>query len=347
MHKNLTLAAALIVLAGCAPAPAAPTPWSKTATVFGTIPATLTVYGPEDEALFAGYIDLLNTIDKEMSMWDRPYVTDVMRLASAAGKQPVEVSADTMVVLKKALEIGRETEGALDVAIGPLVKLWGVATDHPKVPQQKEIDALMPLISRQDIVLDGTKAYLKKPGMIVDVGGIAKGFAADQAVTYLKAKGVKAAIVDLGGNVYALGAKPDGKGGTRPWKIGIQDPEQTRGSVLGTVAGTDLSLVTSGVYERKFTDPATGKVYHHILDPKTGWPTDNGLVSVTVVSPSSIDCDGYAKVIVLGLEKGWKVLQAHHLEGIFVTADKKVYVTPGLAKDFTLTASDYHLADLP
>jgi thiamine biosynthesis lipoprotein len=334
-------------VAACSAPPAAPTTWTRSEVVFGTIPANLTVVGPEDDALFQGYIDLLNTVDKEMSMWDRPYVTDVMRLAEAAGNHAVEVSPDTLFVLQRALDIGTATDGALDVAIGPLVKLWGVATDHPKVPSQKQIDALLPLISRQDIVLKDSQVFLRKKGMIVDVGGIAKGFAADKAVEYLRAKGVTSAIVDLGGNVYVIGGKPDGKGGTRPWRIGIQDPYLERGAVLGTVSATDISLVTSGVYERKFTDPATGKVYHHILDPKTGWPTDNGLVSVTVVNKSSIDCDGYAKVIVLGLKRGWEVLQAHHLEGIFVTADKKVYVTPGLAKDFTLKAADYQLADLP
>jgi len=341
------LAASLLFasLAACSAPPVAPTAWTRQETVFGTIPATLTVYGPEDEALFQGFVDVVNQVDKDMSMWDRPYVTDIMRLASAAGKNPVEVSDETMTVLKRALEIGDATDGALDVAIGPLVKLWGVATDHPKVPQQSEITALLPLIERHDIVLEGKTAYLRRPGMVVDVGGIAKGWAADQAVKYLQAKGVTSAIVDLGGNVYVVGGKPDGKGGTKPWKIGIQDPEKERGTVLGTVSATATSLVTSGVYERKFTDPKTGKVYHHILDPKTGWPADNGLVSVTVVGPSSIDCDGYAKVLVLGLRKGWDVLKAHGLQGIFVTTDHKVYVTPGLAKDFTLKAEGYQLAE--
>ena len=339
---------AVLLLASCTPPPPmTPTAWTRSDVVFGTIPASLTVYGPEDENLFQGFLDILNNLDKQMSMWDRPYVTDVMRLAQAAGKEWVELGPDTAAVLKRALEIGEATDGALDVAIGPLVKAWGVATDTPHVPPQKEIDALLPLVNRQDIVLEGRKAFLKKPGMIVDLGGIAKGYAADQAVLYLKSKGVTSAIVDLGGNVYVLGSKPDGQGGTRAWRIGIQDPLLDRGEMLGFVSARDTSLVTSGVYERKFTDEATGKVYHHILDPKTGWPTDNGLVSVTVVSQASMDCDGFAKVIVLGLERGLEVLRAQGLEGIFITADKKVYVTPGLAKDFSLTAKDYQLADLP
>jgi thiamine biosynthesis lipoprotein len=281
-----------------------------------------------------------------MSMWDRPYTTDVTRLADAAGSHPVVVSADTMTVLKRALEIGDDTEGALDVAIGPLVKLWGVATDHPHVPTQAEIEKLLPISRRQDIVLADKTVYLKRKGMIVDVGGIAKGFAADQAIAYLKAKGVTSAIVDIGGNLYVLGSKPTSSG-PQPWSVGIQDPDRDRGSVVGTLAVTDESVVTSGVYERKFTDPATGKTYNHILDPKTGWPADNGLVSVTIVGKASIDCDGYAKLLVLGLNRAAALTRSLGLQAIFITADKNVYLTPGLAKNFTLKAADYKLADLP
>lgn len=349
MHKSRFLLAVLglgALFMACTETPVTPTAWTRSEPVFGPIEASLTVYGPEDENLFQGFLDVGRQIDRDMSMWERPFVTDVMRMAEAAGKNPVEVSQDTLIVLKRALEIADLTDGALDVAIGPLVKLWGVATDHPRVPRQSEIDALLPLINRHDLVLEGNTAYLRKPGMIVDVGGIAKGYAADKGAEYLRSKGVTSAIIDLGGNVYVIGGKPDGKGGIRPWKIGIQDPFSTaRGTTIGIVSATDISLVTSGVYERRFTDEATGKTYHHILDPKTGWPTDNGLVSVTVVSKSSTDCDGFAKVLVLGLERGWQVLKDQGLEGIFITADKKVYVTPGLAKDFTLKGEGYQLAE--
>lgn len=347
MSRLLLAALLTITLASCSAPPLTPTAWTRQENVFGNIPATLTVYGPENENLYQGFLDLILEVDKDMSMWDRPYETDIMRLAAASGKEAVVVSDQTMVVLKRGLEIGAATEGALDVAIGPLVKLWGVYTDHPHVPTQAEIDALLPLTHLSDLVLDGKTAYLRKAGMVVDVGGIAKGWATDLGVKYLKSQGVTSAIIDLGGNVYVVGAKPDGKGGTKPWRIGIQDPfQEERGTILGTVAATDTSLVTSGVYERKFTDPATGATYHHILDPKTGRPSNSGLVSVTVVGPSSIDCDGFAKVLVLGLEKGWQVLKDAGLEGIFITQEKKVYVTPGLAKNFTLTAQDYQLADL-
>ncbi len=336
--------ACFVFCVSCSPPP--PKSWTRTAAVFGDIPASLTVYGPEDDALFDGYIELLNNIDKEMAMWDRPYATDVTRLAEAAGSHPVVVSPDTMTVLQRALEIGDATDGALDVAIGPLVKLWGVATDHPQVPPQAEIDRLLPITRRQDIVLADKTAFLKRRGMIVDVGGIAKGYAADQAVAYLRSRGVTAAVIDIGGNVYAMGSKPTA-GGSKPWTVGIQDPYRDRGTVVGTLLVTDESVVTSGVYERKFSDPATGKTYHHILDPRTGWPADNGLVSVTIVGPASIDCDGYAKVLVLGLNRAAALARSLGLSAILITADKKVYLTPALAKDFTLKATDYQLADLP
>jgi len=343
MPRLFVLLLTVLTVSCAAPVPKA---WTRSAAVFGDIPASLTVYGPEDDALFAGYIDVMNNVDKAMSMWNRPYVTDVMRMADAAGSHPVEVSDYTITVLKRALEIGDATDGALDVAIGPLVKLWGIATDHPRVPTEQEIEKLLPISHRQDIVLDGKTAFLKRKGMIVDVGGIAKGFAADEAVKYLKSKGVKAAIVDIGGNVYAFGGKPTASG-TKPWSIGIQDPYRDRGTVVGALAVTDESVVTSGVYERKFTDPATGKTYHHILDPKTGWPADKGLVSVTIVGKASIDCDGFAKLLVLGLDRGAAIAKSLGLSAIFITADKKIYLTPDLAKNFTLKANDYQLTDLP
>jgi len=334
----------LLVLAGCGGEVLTPTSWTRSDAVFGEIPASLTVYGPPDEALFQGYLDQINAVDRALSMWDRPFITDVARLAAAAGQQAVSIGPDSEAVLKRAVEIGAATDGALDVTIGPLVKAWGVATEHPRVPSQTEIDRLLPLTRLADLVLSPGHAFLTRPGMIVDVGGIAKGYAADKAAAWLRTQGVRSAIIDIGGNVLVLGGKPDGQGGFKPWKVGIQDPDRERGTTLGTLNATDLSVVSSGTYERKFTDPATGKVYHHILDPKTGWPTDNGLVSVTVVGRVSMDCDGFAKVLVLGLERGRQVLKAQGLEGIFITADKTVYVSSGLARDFTLTSSQYHLA---
>ena len=334
----------ILVVAGCSP-PVDTAPWTRSAPVFGEIPFNLTLYGPVDETLFDGSTEILVKLDKELSMWDRPYVTDVMRLQENAGKGPISVSADTLAVVKRGLEVAADTNGALDIAIGPLVKAWGIATDKPREPAKTEIEALLPLTRWQDIEVSADQIFLKSAGMVVDLGGIAKGYAADLVAAYLTARGVKSAIVDLGGNILVVGSKPDGK----PFRIGIQDPlNTTRGVYLGVAEITNQSLVTSGSYERRFTDPKTGKTWHHILDPVTGYPADNELDSVSIVGDKSIDCDAYAKVFVMGLKKGWDFLKTHpELQGIFITKDKKVYVTPQLARVFTLTNKDYALMDQP
>lgn len=341
----LPLLFTMALIVGCSATPAS-APWSKSAPVFGDIPITLTVYDHPDEGVFDSVVQLMDKIDREMSMWDRPFQTDIMKLSQNAGVAPVKVSADTLFVVQTALDYANKMDNSLNIAIGPLVKLWGVATNHPKVPSPIEINQLLPLTHLSDIQIQGDTIYLNKKGMVVDLGGIAKGYAADQAYTLLKSKGVKSAIIDIGGNIYALGGKPDGKGGYKNWRIGVQDPEKPRGEALGVLEGQDISLATSGIYERQFTE--NGKSYHHILNPETGWPADNELSSVSIVGKPSIACDGFGKILVLGLKKGWETIQKQKgLEAIFITKDHKVYVTPGLAKDFSLTSTGYTLADNP
>ncbi len=211
-----------LTLVACS-APSDTTPWSRSAPVFGEIPFNLTLYGTVDETLFDGALEKLTTLDKELSMWDRPYVTDVMRLHDAAGLKAVQVSADTMTVIRRGLEVAKDTGGALDIAIGPLVKAWGIATDHPREPAASEIAALLPISHWQDVEVGNEPAgkpgtvKLAKAGMVVDLGGIAKGYAADLVAAYLVGRGVKSAIVDIGGNILVLGNKPDGK----QFRIGI------------------------------------------------------------------------------------------------------------------------------
>jgi thiamine biosynthesis lipoprotein len=339
-----------VLLLSCAPV-ADTTPWSRSAPVFGEIPFTLTLYGEVDETLFDAALADLTTLDEELSMWERPYVTDVMRLHDAAGIKAVQVSADTMAVIRRGIEVAKDTGGALDIAIGPLVKAWGIATDHPREPAPSEIAALLPISHWQDIEV-GTESVgqpgtvkLAKAGMVVDLGGIAKGYAADLVADTLRTKGVKSAIIDIGGNILVMGSKPDGK----PFRIGIQDPlAEARGTYLGIANIINQSLVTSGTYERRFTDAKTGKTWHHILNPATGYPAENELDSVSIIGDKSIDCDAYAKVFVMGLKKGWAFVLTHpELQAIFITTDKRVFVTPGLASRFTLTNKDYKLEDQP
>ena len=182
---------------------------------------------------------------------------------------PVAVSADTYSVIREAVAISRLGDGRFDLTVGPLVRLWGIGTDDARVPSPAEITAALGLVGWRDVELSEPDAtvFLRRPGMAIDLGAIAKGYAADEAAAVLAAKGVKAALVDLGGNVLTLGAKPDGS----PWRIGLQDPDPSvpRGSHIGIIEFEgSRSVVTSGTYERYFV--RDGVRYHHLLDTATG-----------------------------------------------------------------------------
>ena len=257
---------------------------------------------------------------------------EINRLNEAAGKERVKLGSDTMYVLDKALKFSELSMGAFDVTIGPLVKAWGIFTDSPRVPDKAEIDRLKGLIDYSKINIDKSSlaAKLEQTGQGVDLGGIAKGYAGDEAISIYRKHGIKSAYVNLGGNVVVLGKKPDGK----PWKIGIQNPRSVNGEYIGIVDVVNKAVVSSGDYERFFEED--GVRYHHILDPKTGYPSESGLIGVTIVADVSVDADALSTAtFILGLDKGMELVQKlSGVEAIFVTSDKKVYVTDGLRKSF-------------
>lgn len=163
-------------------------------------------------------------------------------------------------------------------------------------------------------------------GMSLDTGAIAKGFITDRLVSVLRERKIESALLNLGGNLYLYGTKPDGS----DWTIGIRDPFGLQGDYMATVSLKDTSIVTSGIYERYFE--ADGKRYHHILNPKTGYPEDNELASVSIISPSSTMCDGLSTTcFLLGLGKGMELIESlENAEAIMITRDKKVYLSSGL-----------------
>ncbi|MEN6350197.1 MAG: FAD:protein FMN transferase, partial [Syntrophomonas sp.] len=190
---------------------------------------------------------------------------------------------------------------------------------------------LLLLVNYKDVLIDETKnsARLQEKGQMVDLGGIAKGYIGDLATEIYKKNGITSAFANLGGNVVALGNRPDGS----PWKIGIQNPRGQNGETVGVVEVADKSVVTSGDYQRFFIKD--GRRYCHIINPHTGYPIDSGLMSVTVIASSSADADGLAKAIVLGLDKGMELIKNYgQAEAVFITNNKKIYVTPGLKNKF-------------
>lgn len=207
-------------------------------------------------------------------------------------------SEEFYALVEKAVSMAKLSDGAFDPAIGGITALWNIATDHPRVPSQEEIDQVDR--SWQEIVMDPAKRRITIPkNMDVDLGGIAKGYAADRAHEIMEKRGVVRGIINLGGNVYAIGSKENGD----LWKIGLRDPNGEEGSVFIVVHLADRAVVTSGGYERFFVQD--GKTYQHILDPKTGWPAESDLLSSSIIGTDSTVCDALSTAVyVLGSEKG-------------------------------------------
>ncbi|MCB2311766.1 FAD:protein FMN transferase [Clostridium tagluense] len=304
--------------------------------MMGTI-VQLKVYGENSEKATELALKRISDIESKMSVNIKS--SEITKLNAKAGVSGEKLSVDTYSVIEKAVKYSKLTDGSLDATIEPIVKLWGIGTDKARIPSKSEIEEKLKLVDYKDIILDSKNStvQLRRTGQAIDLGAIAKGYTADEIKKVLIDNKVNSALINLGGNVFAVGSKPDGTS----WNIGIQNPLDTRGQYLGTISVTDKSMVTSGNYERYFI--VDGKRYHHIFDPKTGYPSEAGLISTTIVSDNSIDGDALStSTYILGLSKGIKLIESiKGVEAIFVTSDKKVYVTAGLKDSFNLTNKEF------
>ncbi len=280
----------------------------------------------------------LSEIDVLMSLQKRG--SDIDRLNQSQG-EVVTVDPSTYHVIEKALEYSRVAGGTFDPSIGHLVNLWGIGTEKAKLPTQEEIEEALQSRGLENIELLGNNQLRLHGETQVDIGAIAKGYAADEMVRIAKEAGVKSAIFNLGGNVYVLGSK-----GKSPFRVGIQNPFSDRDDYLGIVDVQDTSVVTSGNYERFFVAD-DGKRYHHILDPQTGYPAESELSGVTVISSNSTMADAFSTAIfVMGLEKGMDFIESiEGVEALFVTNTRDVYMTSGLRSSFTLTDNTFRLVE--
>ena len=255
---------------------------------------------------------------------------------AASGKHPVVIDEDVFWMVQKAVSYAQMSNGVFDPTIGPITNLWRIGFDDARKPSQAEIDEKLKLVNYQWVTLNEKdhSVFLEKEGMRLDLGAIAKGGICDLVVRFLKENGVTTAIVDLGGNIFVMGHSSRGE--DTAWNVGIQDPNRARSVVIFTLPGVNQSFVTSGIYER-YLD-VDGVRYHHLLDPQTGYPFDNNLASVSIVSDESIDGDGLSTTIFgLGLEAGMQHIEEQPgVEAVFVTKDNKVYVTSGLKDEFAL-----------
>lgn len=314
------LAAAGILLAGCA---GKKEPISRSTFLLNTF-VTVTVYDPEDEAVMEGALKLCSDYEKKLSKTLEGSEIYEMNHRQP-GQRTVTVSEPVARVLEKGLSYSSLSEGAFDITVEPLSTLWDFAGKDPKVPDAGLIEAAAEKVGYKKVSLEGDQVTFADDETTIDLGAIAKGFIADEMKAYMKSQGVERAIINLGGNVLCIGQQP----GKKPFKIGIQKPYADRSETIAAVEIRDLSVVSSGVYERCFVE--NGVNYHHILNPSTGYPYENGLEQVTIISPYSVDGDGLSTTcFALGLEKGMELVESlEGIYGIFMTDDGGIYYTEG------------------
>lgn len=293
---------------------------------------TLTAYGENaQEAVEAGIAEIQRLDDLLSTGKDTSEVAQIN--ANGGGV----LSEDTDYLVKRALDIYQSTNGAFDISIYPVMQLWGFTTGNFVVPSESDLAAKLALVDAGKIILseeNGQTSISLPEGMEIDLGGIAKGYTSGRVMDVMKSYGIKSAVINLGGNAHVLGNKTDGS----QWKVGIQDPEDENG-YLGGVSVTDRAIITSGGYERYFVDEDTGVKYHHIIDPKTGYSANNGLISVTIVSADSTLADGLStSLFVLGTEDAITYCEEHCAEdgfdAIMEDEDGKLYITDGIYDDF-------------
>jgi thiamine biosynthesis lipoprotein len=243
-----------------------------------------------------------------------------------AGIRKTRVSTQTLDVIEKAIAASEKSEGSFDPTIGPVVKLWDFL--NKKRPTDEEIRRTLPLVSHNNVIIDKTDAtvFLKKKGMMLDLGGIAKGYAADLAVESLKRRGISSGLVSIAGDIRTFGLKPD----KSPWSIGIRNPRQTgeKDEISAMIRLTDQAISTSGDYERYFIDH--GKRYHHLLDPKTGYPASASR-SVSIVTDRAVDTDAFSTaVFILGPEKGMMLAKKLGMEALIIDSNGARHMTDAI-----------------
>jgi len=319
MKKIILIFILCISLCGCSPKKKF---HNKTIYAMDTV-MTLKVYSEDDEPLKEAENEI-KRIESLMKRSDKnSEIYSLNNLGSA------NLSEETAEVINEALKICESTNGDFDITIAPVMDIWGFYGQNFRVPSLDEINFAKEKVNYRNVHINGNKAEIDD-GSEIDLGGIAKGYTSDKVSEILKNSGVDSAILSLGGNVQAVGTKPDGS----EWNIAIQDP-QNLNEFIGSIKAADKSVITSGGYQRFFEE--NGKIYHHIIDPKTGYPSESGLISVSVVCESGIYGDGLStSLFVMGLDKAVQYWRMHNdFNAVFVTDDGSIYITEGIKDVFS------------
>ncbi len=289
-----------------------------------------TIYAKESEPLFTEMEQEIRRLEQLLSVTIEE--SEVGRLNELEMGESLVVSEETFFLLSEAKRFSKETNGAFDIAIAPLVQAWGFTTEEAlKVPEEEEIERLLPLLDSADILLnaDTREVSFAREGMKIDLGGIAKGYISQVIMEMFREHGITDGLLYFGGSVSAMGMKGD----QTSWKIAIENPQDAQ-DYIGILTVTDTFVVTSGGTQRYFIEE--GKLYHHILDKRTGYPSESGLQSVTVICDDGVKADVYSTALyVMGLEAGLKFWREEGgFEAIFLTDTGEVVATAGIADEF-------------
>lgn len=286
---------------------------------------TITGYGESCEEAVTTAVQEIQRLDELFSVGNAE-----SEIAMANKEGVVVASDDTATVIEQALELYDSTDGVFDISIYPIMELWGFTSNNYSEPSREEIEAVLEYVDASKIQYDSEKKTLSlQPGQGIDLGGIAKGYTSDRVMQIFEEYELVSGLVDLGGNVQCYSGKIDGS----PWRCGVQDPDDETG-ILCVVSVKDKAVITSGGYERFFTDGETGNTWHHIIDPATGYSANNGLASVTIVSEKGMLADGLStSMYIMGLDNAIDYWKEHResYDMILVTEDRKIYVTEGIS----------------
>ena len=287
----------------------------------------LTAYGEEADAALEQAQTRIRELERHWSVTD---AHSEIYAANHSGGSPVAVSGDTAGLVRYALDVAERTGGALEPTLYPVLTAWGFTTDRFQIPEREELDRLLEQVDYTRVSLRGT-ALTVPDGMQLDLGAVGKGYAADETAAVLRENGVNSVLLDFGGNILTIGAKPDGS----PWRVGVRDPD-SEGN-LGVLELNGQGVSVSGGYEKYFVGE-DGERYWHILDPATGAPARSGLVQTAVVSDESKRCDALSTALfVMGLDQAVQYWREHQdFEMILLAEDRTVYVTEGLSDSFSL-----------
>ena len=310
-----------LLLAGCAVSTA---PLSQSGFFLDTV-IQVTIYDSSKEACLTECMSLADKYEKLFSTEIEG--SDIWNINHSGGK-PITVCDETITVINTALTYCDITNGRIDLTIESVSRLWDFHQDSAEgvTPDKESISKALKHVNYHNISINGNTITLTDPDASISLGFIAKGYIADKMKEYLISQNVKSAIINLGGNLLAVGSKPDGTA----FQFGIQKPFDTRGAIITSLPVSDRSLVSSGIYERYFYQ--NDVLYHHILDPAAGYPVQNNLLSVTIISDSSMEGDALStSCFVLGLEEGLELIESlDNVEAVFITDDYELHYSSGL-----------------